>query len=260
MSFTAKIIPWLEVSDATKENLTAAIAGITYWSKVTDTAIVSSDAGSYGAVYEHLNSERLPPKFQIIPGLKGASFQIYPPIEEPWTALAQAVETVRTIHWTGTVLLDMEGLFHPYHKGEYDISLTKVREGVSLLPSAHYWWWPAIMGKTAARQNREAAMIEVAGGSRSMRFFHRQYAKPTSPRSYWRHSGAALTRFLAQLQPLAMIYCYGPEHPWPWQDLDIMKPIEMCKENGEIPILYPGAKHWVDGAENMSKVIVEARG
>lgn len=267
-----KIIPWLEVNNATNKELAECVEGIGNWARITDTAIVTSTADHYKQVYEHLKPERLPPGFTIVPGLKGSSFQIYPQLEGPWNALAEAVEDISGIHWTGTVVLEMETLLKEYAKGNYDMDWGRLHEGLVTLRfrGAKYWWWPGARTSSIRTLFRYHALnCAVCRALPNTRFFDRRFdrptqldstiGQPTTKLSYaecWPHVCQAVTQLTCD-HPIPILYCYGwTVEPTFWSDEGVADALKLI--DGPLAVLYPGQDHWPKGSKTISEAIVKA--
>lgn len=162
-----RILPWLEVNDGRMivEDALGPVAGsegritmreycvrgLTHWSKVTDTAIVSTSPSGMIGLYEYLRAYR-PFGMRIIGGIKTYSLPGCVPADQRkwnfadlagWQAIGQQAQHVAAATGSNVCLLDNETSLAPFYRDGRSIDLDRLERSLLALRATgiEFWWY-----------------------------------------------------------------------------------------------------------------------
>ncbi|MGD2108835.1 MAG: hypothetical protein PVI86_05525 [Phycisphaerae bacterium] len=252
-----KIVPWIELNTSRASAMNRTVEGLRAWHAdpelAIDTAIVSTTPGHEG-IYTELR--RRVPGMRIIPGMKTWTILQRFDSVEGWREVSRHVAAALAESHEHELLLDNETAIKKYRRGEYDIDLRHLREGLRLLPrDIKYIWYPSIHGSGDAVQERFAVVCGVAAEVLDVRFTDRSVHGPQALGDSWlKKAQERLDRF-SEAPSIPIIYCYGDDRWWP----DARIPDALEQTDKPLVILYPGAKRWTEAALKITEVLSEAR-
>jgi len=250
-----KIVLWIEVNTRSDSALDDAVDGLTAWSKLTDTMIVSVDAGRVG-FYKSLK-ERLP-DLTIIPGIKTSPVLGHRGFDsvEKWKVLADDVSDACKMTGSEFFVFENEKALEAYYKGKCALDFEKLAEALGQLPRhVKYLWYPSAAGagETLERYIKLDRVVEKA---LDVRFL--DHATLYSPRS---HGQPATTRAVTPLEALAkektipLIYCCG-ERWWPYERIPEALTLAAGKwGKHRWSVVYPGQGRWIDSARSIEEAL-----
>jgi hypothetical protein len=166
------LVPWLEVNSPISSaesiftehqgalpgmtRLDYCLAGLEYWSQVTDLVIISTAPGQVDRLYPEL-MRRKPPHLRIIGGIKTYTLPgIAEDDERPydfadareWASIVEDVQRIATMTGMDTVVLENETAIRPFTHGEESIDFARLEDALIPLRESgvRTWWWlPWIM-------------------------------------------------------------------------------------------------------------------
>ena len=247
------IIPWVESTNSRKSiKVDDLVDGLVVWSKITDTAIVSTSPGGE-SLYPVLLARV--PGITIIPGVK--THELLPRFDSVtgWKAVARQVTAVLKAAGGKRVLLENETACKKYFNGEQEIDLDRLREGLRQLPAGiEVIWYPSITGAGERQRQRCERVCRIAAEVLDVLFVNLSMNSPKALRHKASHRGKQRLDKIAKKPTIPMMYCYGPGSRW-WMDEDI--PGALKHVMGGRVILYPGGKRWPQAARSITKLLSE---
>ncbi len=284
-----KLIPWVEVNaplanalklvsgtiGATPDNTTREICvkGLTDWSKVTDTVIVTSRVGQSRHLYPYLE-EHKPDcmhivggvKTSIIPGGGKVSKQPYDYADAAsWRKIADECKYIASVTQTNVVVLENEGALWRFHCGEATIDFDKLYDSLEPLRESGLTVWfylPDILNDTKNMPNREASttrLVRTLKRSLPDSYF---FAMAVSHRS-WRDKPDRRRRLTilkkmakGDIYPMMYVKTKGfyltPSGSRKYCYTSRMAIEELGKLDFRAAIIYPGFGEWIPIGQQMA--------
>lgn len=246
-----KIIPWLELNDNRAASGRLAVDGLKEWSKITDTAIISTIPG-LAVLYEFLCEEV--PNMRIIPGVK--TNDVLPDRFDDvagWAKIAKELAHMAELTGSKTLVLENESALAKYRLGQQSIDWAMFRTCLAQLPrDLTIWWYPAVVGENDLEQERmELVCTSVATNCDNVVFVDQSRGGWRVDYHWSMEARKRLEAVVANSTNGASIlriqYFYGPKKPQYWQDEQVHEALRVA---GSDPvIIYPGAVRWVEAAK-----------
>lgn len=243
------VIPWVELNYPHRRHdpllretdLDRAIVGLRAWSRVTDTAVVSTLPGKS---WLYLTLRERVPNMTIIPGIKTAP--LLPQFDNlaGWAAIAEEVENVRRTSGQNTVLLEHETALRPIVLGEYAPDVDTLRMGLALLPSrVEYVWRPSLFWFISGDGGRDrlADVCRIAEEVLPDVIFVDQSHNAKHNVGTRRFVEAqAILESIASKPTIPKAYFYGSLGPYIWwRDEDFHELLRLVRDRQHL-IVYPG--------------------
>lgn len=251
-----QIVPWVESTQSRKSiKIDELVGGLRTWSKITDTAIVSTSPGGeslYAVLLERVAG------ITIIPGVKTKDLLPRFDSVEGWRAVARHVALVSKLAGDKRVALENETAFKPYINGEYEIDLGRFRRALGQLPAdVEIIWYPSMVGGTTQTQRRAEVVCEVVADVLQERvtFTDLSINGPKAVQNGWAKKGRRTLDRIADKPLIPILYCYGPGSRW-WMDEEL--PGALKHVQGGRVILYPGGKRWPQAARSITRLLSDS--
>jgi len=168
------IIPWLELTQPTKEKRIYCLQGLREWAKHADRAMVTTwpeyvpDSEDTLGLYRWLTDVVSSLDIQVIGGIKTSRILGTNPASfADWSEVRVVAEQVAKDTGYKTVVLDNELTFEPWSRGEQDINPWQFREAIMSLADSdvqYYWYQPAIHDddpRFRDRHYRSKRLVEI---------------------------------------------------------------------------------------------------
>lgn len=255
-------VPWLELNVDEATTVEYAIKGLINWTAVTDTAIVSSEPRLTG---QYLLLKQRVPGMRIIPGLKTSPVLGTSDFASVagWNRIGQVVRDMLAVTEDDTIIFEHETAMKSYLDGAYEIDMDQMREALRQLPQdVHYLWYPSVAssGDMLYRYLRICSVAEEI--LPNVQFV--DHASVSWPNMFGGSGATNLATALGAIarQPTVPLIYSMNRSPY-WMDADIptaMGHVRTGWGEDSWAILYPGYKHWVDAARNISELLLEEAG
>ncbi len=247
----AKVIPWLEVNNCKPEEVDIAVTGLQIWQSITDEAIVSTIPGK-SWLYREL--KRRVPGMRIIPGMKTNTRLGERGFDSlaGWKLLAEDIAEVCRTSGEKRVVLENESALKYYWKGEFVIDTDRLGECLRQLPpEIQVYWYPVVIGKSAASKERGWGLIRTVEQACDVRFIDFRICSPADARLQRRQSDVKELTRIAANPPISMVY-FGFKNRY-WLTSQAKEVMDLVI--GDDVIFYPGASSWIEVAREVSTVL-----
>jgi hypothetical protein len=258
VSKPVKLLPWVEDNYAGYDE--RVIEGLKIWSRVTDTAIVSTMPGR-AELYRKLR-QRVP-GMHIIPGIKTRTLLPVFDSVEGWRRVAEEVAAVSSAAGERVVLLENETAIRPYRRGEQKISLDRLRDALAQLPKGiGIIWYPSIHSPRNPVHDRYENVCRVVAEVCDVRFTDRSTQSPAALHEPWRREVRRTLERLSSKPTLPLLYAYAQRSSTVyWLDQQIPEALAYVRrewgEDAEL-IIYPGMKRWGEAARSISDIVTRS--
>jgi len=258
-----QIIPWVEcnwpdvpVAPEQPSSLTVlehVAAGLEAWEPITTTAMVSTLPGN-AAIYAELQARLR--EVQIIPGLKTQNLLVPFDSAAGWAQVAAEVRTLLEMSDERRIVLDHEAALRPFVLGRQIVNLTRLREGLGLLPrDVQYVWHPSLYWFVAGEAGYRRLLIIcrlVDECLPDVRWVDQRYcASDTAHNDRYRQAAIDLGA-LVRGPTMPILYFLGDDYGYTWwaddQVGEALGQIESTWGPGAEVIIYPGVRHWAAAA------------
>jgi len=254
-----------------------AARGITLWSRVTDTVIVTTRPESINPIYKTLLARR-PPNIKIIggfkttalPGVRKADARPYD-FADPDTWRDLAAKARRVAHLTGVnvVVLENETALNRFHTGRADIDTDRLASALKPLADTgiQFWWaLPSVLPDSRRDPNRRARtqrLVRAVARAVPNSLFLTTHGgwKAWRTDSHASRDLQTMSRIVGPDRLIDMLYV----QPDGFVHYSLMKKkrcytpaesiSEMANRATKTCIIYPGAANWVTVADQFIRLL-----
>jgi len=244
-----RIMPWVEANEGRESTLAQVVEGLRGWSKLTDTAIVSTVPGQ-AELYRSLGGRV--PGMRIVPGVK--TWTILPRFDSVagWSKVAAECRAMCEAAGVKELLLENETAIRSYRRGEQDFDAARFREGISQLPKdVSYIWYPSIHGGNDRVQKLFEEVCRIAGEELDVRFVERHWEGPDALDNEWMDRAQVRLKRVSKRPTIPILYFYEGERWWQFAEAPEAFGAAGCRD----VIVYPGSKLWVRAAGAITQAL-----
>ena len=241
-----RLIPWIEVNQP--EAVDDAVAGLREWSKLTDTAIVTTVPGM-PEIYDRIRV----PGVQIIPGVKTNDALDGFDDVVGWKLVSEDLSDMAQRCGSKRVVLECESAVGAYGLGKEALDWHKFRTGIRLLPKElEIIWYPGITGNNPDKQTRMMNLCKaVVEEHANTILVDRTYGRPAAVKWHWSKE-ARKWLVVIGAPTIPMQYVQGSDDYWRYDQ--IREALGHVINAPEV-IIYPGAKDFEPAAIGIGKAL-----
>lgn len=255
-----KVVPCVELNNSRPGNVAIVERGLAQWSRLTDTAIVSTTPGNEGLFPRLAGATGL----RIIPGMKLSACVKH--IDDPagWLLFAQAVARVAEAAESGLVYLETESATGPYYRGEQTLDVLRFQRCLAHMPdNLTYLWYPAPSSSSPDVYDRQLRVAKLVAAELKVIWVDMSVNRPAMTTERWRAHRLKLEGRLHDLNAAyffqrdralwAKVYLY--QAPWAWPTLgEALRWVHPAN----VAIVYPGFTGFDENSRRLVDGIIGA--
>jgi hypothetical protein len=165
-----------------------------------------------------------------------------------WARVAQAAHTACSLTGSDWVLIENEGGWKPYLRGEYEPDWDRVQEGLQNLAGLNMIWYPTnVFADPMWNQRAVVFMGNLCLVHSNLRVVTQGWSTRNDERNKLAQERQTATeKVFGSENCINIFYMYGdPQRPQDWKPAEL--PIQLAKHN-QPTLICPGYLNWQDAA------------